>query len=191
MADLLSASLVTFARSIYSRGLHFLHRYTPIFLTIGLVLCVETLVTVEWSFPYCSNQADGPVYAATGMPLAYQIQSGASSLAYDFMPHVYLLNLAILCVLMFPIIYSVVNFVAPFEKKRRRIMGGMIGLALFFCVTALNFFMIRDDVLRPVFSIADSYTHYKQFRPMGFRFKSEISQCKPSLYWFPESKNNH
>jgi hypothetical protein len=39
------------------------NRYTPILLTIGLVLWLESLVTVEWSYPYCLNREDGPAYA--------------------------------------------------------------------------------------------------------------------------------
>lgn len=40
------------------------NRHAPILLTVGLVLWLEGMVTIEWSYPYCLSRADGPAYAA-------------------------------------------------------------------------------------------------------------------------------
>ena len=165
-----------------SSFLSFLQRYAAIFLTIGLVSGAESLLTIEWSFPYCTNQTeDGPVYAVMGVPFPYQAANGASSMAYDFMPHVYLLNLFLLCLGMLPFVYAVLNVLVPFEKKRSRIFLSSLGLFLSCGMLALIFFMIRDDVLRPVFSIGGAYTRYKEYRPVGLSFKSKVSLCKPLI----------
>jgi len=157
-----------------------LQRYVAIFLTVGLVSSLEALLTIEWSFSDCLTQlVDGPVYAPVGIPFPYESQSDASSLAYEFMPHVYLLNLFLLCLWVLPFVHAVLNVRVPFEKKRLRIFLSSLGLFLSCGMLALNFFMISDNVFRPVFSIGDASTRYKEYRPVGLNFKSEVSLCKP------------
>src|SRR6187399_2755691 len=72
-------------------------------LALGASSLLEVLCTVEWSYPYCSNQDSGPAFAVTGMPLPYMHYSGVSSLEYLFMPHVYAANLFLLAALVYPV----------------------------------------------------------------------------------------
>jgi len=47
--------------------------------TAVLVVLFHALWPLEWSFPYCNDQSDGPAYAAYGFPLPYRQYDGASS----------------------------------------------------------------------------------------------------------------
>jgi len=68
--------------------MNFPDRYAPLWLTVGLVVRLENLITFEWSYPYCLGRSDGPAYAAQGMPLPYWMWNGVVSLEHDFVPHV-------------------------------------------------------------------------------------------------------
>src|SRR3712207_4426394 len=107
--------------------MNLVNRYALILLTIGLVLWVEGLVTIEWSYPYCLSQADGPAYAAQGMPLPYWMWNGVASLEHDFMPHVYVLNVTALCLLVFPALRRVLNRVMSYRLKWLRSIIGAAG----------------------------------------------------------------
>jgi len=71
--------------------------------TCGLVLTGELLFTIEWSFPKCSAPWDGPSPAVFGAPIPYERWGGSSS-EYVFIPRVYLLNVALLMVVVFPFV---------------------------------------------------------------------------------------
>jgi hypothetical protein len=56
----------------------FLDRWSSFLLAFGVVMCLESLCTIEWSFPYCSSQEDGPAAAVFGLPFPYIRWAGAS-----------------------------------------------------------------------------------------------------------------
>jgi hypothetical protein len=75
-----------------------------ILLTLGLVAWFQEIFSIEWSFPYCSSQSDGPASAVWGMPLPYVRWSTVSSMEYFWMPTILILNLALLFAVSFPFI---------------------------------------------------------------------------------------
>lgn len=170
-----------------------LNRYAIILLTVGLVLWAEGFVTVEWSYPYCLSQSDGPAYAAQGMPLPYWMWNGVVSLEHDFMPHVYILNVAVLCLLMFPAIRWVLNRVISHRLKWLRTVVGAAGCLLVLSHVALMGLLVSNGYYHPATSLRlDGYYRYSEFRPVRFgRIKSNAPGCKPSRFWFPDGWRNH
>jgi hypothetical protein len=164
------------------------NRYTTILLTIGLVLWLEAVVTIEWSYPYCLSQEDGPAYAARGMPLPYWMWNGVASLEHDFMPHVYILNVIVLCLLMFPSVRWILNrFISP-RLKWLRVVIGAVGCLLLLSHVALTVLGISTGYYRPEISLGlEGYYRYADFRPVRFGFiKSSAADCTPSRFWFPD-----
>lgn len=168
--------------------MNLVNRYTTILLTVGLVLWLEGLVTIEWSYPYCLSQTDGPAYAAYGMPLPYWMWNGVASLEHDFMPHAYILNMIVLCLLMFPAIRWILNRVISPQLKWLRIVIGVVGCLLLLSHVALMGFLISTGYYRPEISLGlRGYYSYAEFRPVRFGFiKSNAADCTPSRFWFPD-----
>jgi hypothetical protein len=168
--------------------MNLVNRYALILLTIGLALWVEGLVTIEWSYPYCLSQADGPAYAAQGMPLPYWMWNGAASLEHDFMPHVYILNVIVLCLLMWPAIRWVLNRVVSYRLKWLRSIIGAVGCLLLLSHVALTVLLVSTGYYRPVRSLGlGGYYRYTDFRPVRFGLiESNAPGCTPSHFWFPD-----
>ena len=168
--------------------MNLVNRYTTILLTVGLVLWLEGMVTIEWSYPYCLSQSDGPAYAAYGMPLPYWMWNGVVSLEHDFMPHAYILNVIVLCLLTFPAIRWILNRVISPRLKWLRIVIGVVGCFLLLSHVALMGFLISTGYYRPEISLGlRGYYSYAEFRPIRFGFiKSNAADCTPSRFWFPD-----
>ena len=164
------------------------NRYTPILLTIGLVLWLEGLVTIEWSYPYCLSQTDGPAYAAHGMPFPYWMWNGVVSLEHDFMPIAYILNVIVLSLLMFPAVRWVLNrFISPGLNWLRSLIG-IVGCFLLLSHIALMSFLVSTGYYRPEISLGlEGYYRYSDFRPVRIGFiRSNAADCAPSRFWFPD-----
>lgn len=157
-----------------------------ILLTVGSTIWLEFVFTMEWSSPYCMSQEDGPGYAAFGMPLPYMQFGGASSLQYEFMPHIYLLNLVVLCATVFPAIRWTLGRFATATATRWRLVAGVAGLVLIAARISLLVLAISIKMLNPTFSIGDDYEPYSELRPVGFSLHDGHYECKPSPYWFPD-----
>src|SRR5688572_28118205 len=69
-----------------------------------LATWLDLLVTIEWSYPYCMQPADGPAYPAVGFPLPYAAASHVSSLEFLLMPHVFALNLLLIGAALYPLV---------------------------------------------------------------------------------------
>lgn len=61
-------------------------RAPALLLAVGLAAVSMFVVTLEWSFPYCEAQVDGPASAIFGLPLPYTSWSQASSLEFNLEP---------------------------------------------------------------------------------------------------------
>lgn len=164
------------------------HRYAPILLTAGLVVWIESLVTIEWSYPYCLDRSDGPAYAPQGMPLPYWMWNGVSSLEHDFVPHVYILNIIILCLLLFPAIRWMFDRLVSRESNRVRTAIGVVGAILLVSHIALTILLVSIGFYRPAVSLeSGEYYRYSDFRPVRFGlYRSSASDCTPSTFWFPD-----
>jgi hypothetical protein len=168
--------------------MNLVNRYTPILLTTGLILWLESLVTIEWSYPYCLSQSDGPAYAAHGMPLPYWMWNGVVSLEHDFMPHAYTLNVIVLCLLTFPAIRWVLNRVISPRLEWLRSVIGAVGCLLLLSHVALTVLLVSTGYYRPATSLGlEGHYRYTDFRPVRFGFiRSNAADCTPSRFWFPD-----
>lgn len=155
-------------------------RYATMLFTVGLTMWLEFVFTMEWSSPYCASQEDGPGYAAFGMPFPYKQFGGASSLEYEFMPHIYLLNLIVLCVIAFPVVRWTMT------RARWQFVAWVAGIVLLAARAALLALAISIKMLNPTTSIGGDYEPYMDFRPVGFCLNDGHYECKPSPFWFPE-----
>ena len=164
----------------------FLSRWSALLLALGIVMCLQSVLTIEWSFPYCSSLADGPASAVFGMPLPYIQYSGVSSLEYDFMPLMYVLDLLLLLAITWPITARVLRKV-PEERRRIRIALGVTGLAVASLITATVVFFMSIGSWRPIRSLtAVGYYRYSDLRPVRFTVNDLHYDCTPSPRWFPK-----
>lgn len=161
----------------------FINRHSSAILTIGLVKCFEALFTIEWSFPYCNNPQDGMASAVFGMPLPYTRWSQASSLEFNFMPHIYILNLFILFLLFYPLVRLLMKQVLSSKENKLKSLVAYIGIGL----TLLSFILKAPHYLHYnlEFSILNPLTErYSEIRPIKFIFNDGHYECSPSEYWF-------
>ena len=164
-----------------------LRRYAPILFTAGSVIWLESLITVEWTYPYCLDQTDGPAYAAQGFPLPFWMWNGVASLEYDFMPHVYVLNAVILFLLFYPVIRRDLGCdirrppgMAARHAGRRRAVDAAWQRSVYRRSG-------RGRILSPNrVSELGEYYRYSDFRPVRIGFyRSNSPVCTPSRLWFP------
>ncbi len=155
--------------------------------TLGVVAAAEMLITVEWSFPYCNDPQDGPASAVYGMPFPYERWSGASSLQYDFVPHLYILNLAVLCAATWPLFRRLSRRWPDLSDRRM----AAVGLGLFILVGGWHGFCLSSNLWSPVLSLERApYDSYCELRPVGVALiMGRHYDCSPSSFWFgPEWK---
>ncbi len=165
-------------------------RYPAFLLTLGLVGWFEAVFTIEWSFPYCSSQVDGPASAVFGMPLPYVRFSGVSSMEYFFMTSIFIVNIIILFSIAFPFVYWAVGKVAAPHQIMRRSMLSFAGLLLLLSIGAWTSLLLLYGVYHPVSTIGDeAYGAYSEFRPIRLTFKDLHYDCTPSEYWFRNGWN--
>jgi hypothetical protein len=163
------------------------NRYSTGLLTTGIVLWLENLITIEWSYPYCLSQSDGPAYAAYGMPFPYLMSTGVTSLEYEFMPHVYILNVIVLSLLILPAARWVLKRVVPRESTLLQGAIGGVGCLLLSANFAFIILGLSIGYLRPTTSIGlEGYYSYSDFRPVRAGLNgSGAASCTPSPAWFP------
>jgi hypothetical protein len=159
-----------------------------IVFTMGLVMAAERVVTLEWSFAYCNNPQDGPASAVFGSPLPYERWSEASSLAYVFVPHLYVLNVLALFGIVLPVVRQIAEHLA--RRSARAVYGslGVCGALLCTLVTARHALVLATGLWIPVASIEQPpYDSYDALRPLGVSFGRHYD-CTPSKFWFPTNR---
>ena len=164
-------------------AIKFLDRWSSFLMAFGVVLCLEWLVTIEWSFPYCSSQEDGPAAAVFGMPFPYIRWGGVSSLEYDFMPLVYVFNALVPLAIFWPLMRVVLW---SFGERRSGIRTtlGAIGLALALVVLADMTFLISIGAWRPTAYIGlYGQDTFFDLRPLRFTLNDLHYECTPSQAW--------
>lgn len=149
-----------------------------------LALGLDSLVTVEWSYPYCMDSSDGPAHPAVGFPLPYAVASPVSSLEFDFTPHVLVLNLLLLSALFWPVARLLKRAISDHVVLRRIAIGLLI-------VLGVGILGIRGMALTfgdAVVSFGNgAYLAYGDLRPVGitsFDLVFSKRQCRPSEFWF-------
>ena len=166
--------------------MNLLKRYVSIWLTAGLVVWMEGVVTIDWTYPYCFDPSDGPAYIAQGMPLPYLMWNGVASLEHNFMPHVYVLDLVLIGLVLFP----VVRWLMSKRSAGMQNLFGAIGCALLLGHVALTIALVSGGVYRPVASLElEGFYRYSEFRPVKIGlWASSATNCTPSPFWFPDGQ---
>lgn len=136
---------------------------------LGALACALAIVAafqVAWWHPYCDTQADGPGYYGRGFPLPFVAPSGAASLTYIFMPHVLLLNLALLSGALFLVV-------------RRLGRGLQVAVVVVFGLAAIAFaapqILVGD--YRPVLTLGGGYDSGLSYRPAWLMERSGHQAC--------------
>ena len=162
-------------------------RIASAMLAFGMAFLVEGLVTIDWSYPYCSGPDSGPAWSVAGMPLPDMVYSGVSSLEYLFMPHVYALNLLLLAI---PLYLACQRFFSHRLKFRAGALGAIAVITILLPAVLLSL-SIYSRFLIPVSTIADGgFMRYGELRPVSFGLKPGRSgDCIPSPFWFPQGWN--
>ena len=147
-----------------------------------LVLLGNSVVTMEWSFPYCNrtNPHDGPAYAVYGFPLPYTQFSGTTSLVYEVMPLAWLFNATVIGGAGFWILRRAL--------ARVRSRAALIALALVGGVPAAGLALLEVVNFTQLSSVrlvlAPHYDGgYADLRPVGVGNVGE-ADCRASPFWF-------
>jgi hypothetical protein len=150
--------------------------------TAALVLGANSVFPLEWSHPYCNNPTDGPAWAAYGLPLPYRQFSGVSSLTFNIMPHVLLLNILLLAALAYPIARMVDRRLARAGRVTSAVTAIpgilllLLSLATLWLDVAFGFHIAN--------TFSAGYDRYWSYRPIGISLGGHRTDCTPSEFWF-------
>ena len=143
-------------------------------LWAALIALLGNGIAIAWWHPYCDHQSDGPGSFATGFPLPY-----AQTLlpgAFSYMPHVWLVNVAFVALIAYPIFRWV--FRRGASRSKLVIRGASLtGLILFGLIGYFNVFLF-SELGFPVWSIADpDRDSYWSYRPSMIAIASGHKEC--------------
>jgi hypothetical protein len=153
------------------------------FTTIAAALIVTALVRIEWSYPYCLTQFDGPSYAFWGLPLPWMRFTGVSSGEYFVMTHVYAANVLITAAALRPVHTAIVLYTPPIT---RRVVGILVRVASALLLAIFTFFL-GAGIYRPVGGGIVPMGTLASLRPVGIAAGLDLQPgyaCTPSTYWF-------
>ena len=135
-------------------------KYSVAFWLVAGAIIIEDSCSLSWWHPDCNSQ-DSPGYFGIGFPLPYARLTGASSLEYSVMPHVYLLDLVFIGALLYPFLRFILVRIAAKSLTAATIVA-CSGLAfLLLVVIALSALVAISGWYIPVMSIGDSYWSYR------------------------------
>jgi hypothetical protein len=135
--------------------------------TISLAVIFVSSVLVEWSIPDCSIPGDGPLYALFGSPFPFITFSGASSMRFNFAPHLFLMDVMLVVLLFAPVVGAV------FRRLPRWISRGLgvVAAAALLCAVCWGGILGHVDFLRPTSDISrPPRVTYSSMRPVGVAF---------------------
>jgi hypothetical protein len=127
-------------------------------------IAANQFLELHWWHPYCRDQADGPGYYAIGLPLPYAQPTGASSLEYFVMPHVYAIDLLTLAGVVSLLILRLPGPLAGAFRGRVGVGLAIVGSVALLLVASLQT-LIFTTGWWPVTSIATKPDGYLDYRP--------------------------
>jgi hypothetical protein len=168
-----------------------LNKYAPMVFSVLIAILFGHLFSLEWSRPICQSLSESDS-SAFGFPFPYMKWSGVSSMEFNIMPHMYLVNVLILSMLVFFSIRKIFRKHLPVEKLPLRMIVGGFSFAIvtiFFCA---NLFLLLDGTMfSSVQSIGDkTYGTYFEYRPVSLAIIGDGGyDCKASDFWFAKSES--
>jgi hypothetical protein len=152
-----------------------------------LAAWLDFLITIEWSYPYCAHQTDGPAYPAVGFPFPYATASPVSSMEVFLMPQVLALDLLLVAAALYPLMRALHRALINGRVLSRTALAILV-------VLGIGIVALRGVSLSLSYSVASigdpNYMPYSDFRPVGVTWSDVVYSkraCKPSRFWFPES----
>jgi hypothetical protein len=145
--------------------------------TAVLVVLFHALWPLEWSFPYCNDQSDGPAYAAYGFPLPYRQYDGASSGSSVVQPLALAFDLLLLGAMTF---WLVRWGLARLPGRRLRLAVAWTGLAASLTLGSLA--VLVESLETTVAWSIPMAGSYLEYRPVSWHGRGW--HCTPSPRWF-------
>jgi hypothetical protein len=153
---------------------------------LAIALWVELFFTIGWTFAACtpvSGTNYGLGEASYGLPFPYFQWSTVSSMEYDWIPWIFVLNVALLTLAASPMARWL-------SRRLRRPRWGWLGLTLLVAIIAvqavrINTFLVfsTDRFRGGEFELA-----FTDLRPTALYFGGGSYECTPSPFWFPEHR---
>jgi hypothetical protein len=146
------------------------------FWAFVLAVAVETIFPVFWWYPYCNRPDDGPSYQGIGFPFPYARFSGVSSGEYFAMPHIFIVNIAVLSMVLFVILRPCFARLEKSGATVGRVALALGGGAAFIAVALQGLQMLI--FFHPVATIAERPDSYFSYRPEFIALHGSNRACE-------------
>ena len=153
---------------------------------VGAAGWIEKLVTLEWSYPYCSVRDSGAAAAVFGFPLPYEQASIVSSATSFFIPWLYVVNLAAIAGGVFLLLRPLASRLGALKPRGRKIIFGAAGTLLLLTAIAFDVSVFSMGVWRPTSSFGGS-PRFSELRPVSLIVFRRQRDCTASPFWFPKN----
>jgi hypothetical protein len=130
---------------------------------VSLSFILVAFVPFAWWHPYCDRMDDGPGYFGYGLPFPFRAFSGVSSLEYNFLPFVYLLDLVLMTALFLPRTIFVARKVEAMSRIGAYSLA-TVGTLLVVILVWINALAISSHWVIPsqtLDSVGDKYFSYR------------------------------
>lgn len=151
---------------------------------MGMASWVANLVTVEWSYPYCSVLDDGEAAAVFGFPLPYEQVFIAGSASSTFIPWLYVLNLAVITGGILLLLRPLSSWLGTSKPRLWNLTIGAIAAFLLVTAVAFDMFALSIGVWMPTSSFSENLS-YGELRPVSVHVLGRPRNCTASPFWFP------
>jgi len=136
-------------------------------------------VPLAWWHPYCDRMDDGPGYFGYGLPFPFRAFSGVSSLEYNFLPFVYLLDLVLMMVLFLPKTILMARKVREMSRIGAYWLA-TVGALLVVILAWINALAISSNWVIPsqtLDSVGDKYFSYRPWVAMRLLSRVKCGAC--------------
>jgi hypothetical protein len=154
-------------------------------VAMGAAWWIEKLVTIEWSYPYCSVLDDGEAAAVFGFPLPYEQIFIAGSASSSFIPWLYVVNLAMITGIVLIILRPLMHGLGIAKSRLWNLTIGVAAALLLVTAVAFEVFVLSIGVWSPTSSFSENL-QYSQLRPVSVQVLRRPRNCTASQFWFSD-----
>jgi hypothetical protein len=152
--------------------------------SIGAAWWIESLITLEWTYPYCSVLDDGPAGAVRGFPFPYEQASIVASATAFIIPWLYAINLAVIAGGVFLLLRPLLNRLDVSIPRLYKPLVGTAAVLLLGTAVLLEMFALSTGIRHSISSFSES-PRYRDLRPVAVRAFGRPRDCTASPFWFP------